>query len=385
MRFFNIGKFAFLFVVMMLFFQNLHAQLTFEYTTECSTTVFDEFALFGTVSGGSGSYGYIFGGELTNVSADPNDPTIGYIYFPDLKSDQPDPYILIIYDLNSNEEITEYISVSCVKAGLELTQQEIFCTGNTFTYTGLVTLGSGNYVYSLDGSEFETIPTINDTTSLLTLEMLESGEEVLHIVTISDLTTGHTLTDTLSMLCEDNWAVELLNFTGTKTTDGFTLNWSTVQEQNVNYFLLQTSTDGVNFTTIDTIAATGNSNIPQNYFLHYTTEACSQYFQVVAVGGGSNEVQIISNQLLLNDCSEEISVSLGATLVREQIIVSYQNVKDLTIYLYDVCGRLVRIYDNIADGTATLNLTEKDLPPSMYIVHFKWANGNKTEKILLNP
>ena len=59
--------------------------------------------------------------------------------------------------------------------------------------------------------------------------------------------------------------LELISFSGKNTPDGNLLNWSTASENNTSHFNIERSENGVDFETIGSVAAAGNSKIIQNY------------------------------------------------------------------------------------------------------------------------
>ena len=59
--------------------------------------------------------------------------------------------------------------------------------------------------------------------------------------------------------------VELISFTGSKETNKVLLKWETASEINSDYFQIQHSLDGVNFSTFDSQNAAGSSNTIHHY------------------------------------------------------------------------------------------------------------------------
>ncbi|PSL25856.1 GDSL-type esterase/lipase family protein [Chitinophaga ginsengisoli] len=59
--------------------------------------------------------------------------------------------------------------------------------------------------------------------------------------------------------------VVLNSFTVTNSTNKLQLNWSTAYEKNVKRFLVQRSTDSVNFSALATVTATGNDSTARSY------------------------------------------------------------------------------------------------------------------------
>ena len=61
--------------------------------------------------------------------------------------------------------------------------------------------------------------------------------------------------------------IELLSFTGNKSQDKNILNWITISELNNNYFVIEKSSNGVNFNNLGIVKGAGNSNIKIEYTL----------------------------------------------------------------------------------------------------------------------
>lgn len=62
------------------------------------------------------------------------------------------------------------------------------------------------------------------------------------------------------------------------------LKWSTSREVNTSYFIVEKSTDGVNYTQIATVKASGNSVFPHNYqFADINKTIVPSTFRIVLV------------------------------------------------------------------------------------------------------
>jgi hypothetical protein len=72
----------------------------------------------------------------------------------------------------------------------------------------------------------------------------------------------------------------LTDFSGQRSGDDVLLQWTTASEQNTSHFDIQRGTDGIDYTSLATVAAADNSNIQLNY--SYTdplpANAAAQYF-----------------------------------------------------------------------------------------------------------
>lgn len=62
------------------------------------------------------------------------------------------------------------------------------------------------------------------------------------------------------------------------------LKWSTSREVNTSYFIVEKSTDGINYTQIATVKASGNSVFPHNYqFADINKTIVPSTFRIVLV------------------------------------------------------------------------------------------------------
>lgn len=73
--------------------------------------------------------------------------------------------------------------------------------------------------------------------------------------------------------------IKLINYTATVAASNVDLNWSTATETNNDFFTIEQSTDGINFSIVGTIDGAGNSITLKNYsFTHENpTEGVSYY------------------------------------------------------------------------------------------------------------
>jgi hypothetical protein len=99
--------------------------------------------------------------------------------------------------------------------------------------------------------------------------------------------------------------IELLSFEGTVIDSrNVLLEWSTASEQNNDYFIIERSIDGYNWTQIKNIDATGNSNIKINYTtIDKSVPRTIVYYKLSQVDfdGVSEEFSPISVNLTLNE------------------------------------------------------------------------------------
>jgi hypothetical protein len=75
--------------------------------------------------------------------------------------------------------------------------------------------------------------------------------------------------------------VELIHFSAKETQDAIKLEWATASEKNNDFFTIERSFDGIEFTPIDIILGNGNSNTTINYdFLDKSPENGMNYYRL---------------------------------------------------------------------------------------------------------
>jgi hypothetical protein len=107
--------------------------------------------------------------------------------------------------------------------------------------------------------------------------------------------------------------VNYLSFTGTVENTGVSLNWTTAQEQNSNYFEVQRSTDNNNYAAIGQVTAAHNSSLPTNYsFTDASPASGNNYYRL-------KEVDLDGNFMY----SKIVSVNFGVT--GQNVVAVYPN------------------------------------------------------------
>jgi hypothetical protein len=71
----------------------------------------------------------------------------------------------------------------------------------------------------------------------------------------------------LAILMPNALPIDLLSFSGECLSNQIRLNWETASESNNDYFSVERSSDGINWTEIGTINAAGNATSSRKYFL----------------------------------------------------------------------------------------------------------------------
>jgi Secretion system C-terminal sorting domain len=164
------------------------------------------------------------------------------------------------------------------------------------------------------------------------------------------------------------------SFDGRSTERGNVLRWQTATEVNSDYFIVQYSGDGAQFTDVAKIAAAGSSSTSKTYsYLHTAQSTGVSYYRLRQVDYDGTE-----------GYSKVIAVDKGDQSGGEVVI--YPNPTSGMIHfntpvadaeVYDNGGRIVK---KIISSTTTLDLM--DLVPGSY--NLKLNNGKQVQSIIIN-
>lgn len=207
--------------------------------------------------------------------------------------------------------------------------------------------------------------------------------------TLNDLAPGHfngTLYNFTLNGTSSNWVgsnlvlpVNLVSFTGSNHGTQNDLSWTTATEENSSYFEIQRSTDGISFSEIGKVAASGNSNNTRNYT--YTdnnlSSASNIYYyrlKLVDKDGAAKYSPVIN-------IKTGISVSItkvypNPTIGNFTITINDKSLLNTKVSLSDISGKTVKIIP------LTQNETRVDiagLVKGMYILKFE--NGKSVKVI----
>lgn len=152
-------------------------------------------------------------------------------------------------------------------------------------------------------------------------------------------------------------------------TDGKTvqLKWETATELNNNYFQIERSTDGINFTTLGKVKAVGNSNTLQRYDF---TDPAPAYVNQYRLKQVDIDGKFSYSQILYVKVGAANPLQILTTLVTAKIDISVNTTAAGTINIYDFSGKKV--------------FTQKALPGHQPINVAAYPKGNYLVQLLLN-
>ncbi len=138
--------------------------------------------------------------------------------------------------------------------------------------------------------------------------------------------------------------IELVSFTAECNGRSSLIEWTTATEKNNDFFVLERSTDAVNFKEIARVAGAGNSIEPINYaYTDYGVRGGDNYYRLVQVDydGTSTASEIIVANCLGTDGEPEVLAYPNP--FGDDLTLRFENFGNIqaTVEVYDMLGRMV--------------------------------------------
>ena len=192
------------------------------------------------------------------------------------------------------------------------------------------------------------------------------------------------LSDGATLDCDPPLLPVTLSSFYTKCEHGKTiLNWTTQSEINNNFFVVQKSSDAKNFKEIGIVNGAGTSNLPVEYsFIDYESNNQLAYYRLLQVDyDGSVEYHRIVTSNCFKSDFEVVSHQLSENNL--DLTINCFEVEDVTIYLYDLQGRLI-IESNkqLNLGNNIINLNNFNINSGIYLLNIVGDIHNYQTKII---
>ncbi len=256
---------------------------------------------------------------------------------------------------------------------------EYICDSEALEWQVYGTIIGGQAPYTITGS-FETIElngnsfvaTLGQAVNSVYIEAVEAGGCVF-VNDVQDLGTCIKL------------SVELLSFDGETLEEGNRLNWITTDEQDNAYFILEHSTDGINFMEISRQESHG-SNAVNNYgYLHFNAPPGLSYYRLSSVDNDGTQEYVEKIVTLNRAANEKFEVQAFPIPVQDQMTVEVAADQDqmIEIIVFDVLGREVaKLSQQASAGLTQIAYDASALPEGEYLIKVTGTNSSKVVNFL---
>jgi Secretion system C-terminal sorting domain len=173
--------------------------------------------------------------------------------------------------------------------------------------------------------------------------------------------------------------ISLLSFNAVKQTNAVKLNWETSTEINSNYFDVLASSNGVNWKSIGTVKAAGNSSIKQQYlFTDNAPVKGMNYYRLKMV-----DIDAKFGYSL----TRTVGFSTGSTLTiqpnptTDRVYITSDDIANIKyVAVYSSEGKLMNVVNNFATGNS---IDMQTYAPGVYLLKIIYKDDHtETERIV---
>jgi hypothetical protein len=177
--------------------------------------------------------------------------------------------------------------------------------------------------------------------------------------------------------------VELISFTSECQNEDVEVKWSTASEYNADYYTVQHSEDGMNWSTIGQTEAAGFSNVVVDYsFVHQNAARAKNYYRLLQY---DNDGAMKMYNTIMANCSSDETVFMtfpNPSADALTVVVNDQLLSGLnTLNITDASGKV--IYSTaveLENGSGSFALEGLDLPAGLYYLQLN--NGSHTSRVI---
>lgn len=202
-------------------------------------------------------------------------------------------------------------------------------------------------------------------------------------VTISD-NAGCSASITELIECE-KLPVELLEFSGSVEARGNLIEWSTASEIENDYFILEKSTDGIEYAEVSRIE--GQGTVTSLSIYSYLDEDFSilNYYRLHQVDYDGSKENLGIIVLERSELYEPESIQIYPSVFEASIQISITAPKDenINLTLYDAMGRIYSSEQvSVIEGSNLISRDYSSLAIGTYFIKLESQNINATKKIV---
>ena len=187
--------------------------------------------------------------------------------------------------------------------------------------------------------------------------------------------------------CSSGLSIELLDFYFTQSKDITELVWETASEEAGDYFILEQSTNGQDFSEVYNERVGENSNVQQRHNHLISAEDCKIFYRLKMQDGQSGKVDY-SKVIEVNICQDSgglLNVSLYPNPARDHCFVEFNSTVEavIEVQLMDMNGKILESNKQVA--TSGLNRIEIDISginSGVYYVKLVSDNVSSINKII---
>jgi Secretion system C-terminal sorting domain len=173
--------------------------------------------------------------------------------------------------------------------------------------------------------------------------------------------------------------VELMTFKGYAKGNTNELTWATASERNNAAFIVERSSNGIDFQSIGTVKGKGNSSAVSNYTFTDLGPLSINYYRLRQMDTDGKET--LSKTVTIADRNKQGILKTYPSVTDAVLSIDYAATGDVTFKVLDILGKTVlslQVKNN--DGLNTTQLDVSALASGMYILSFESATMKMVQK-----
>ncbi len=171
--------------------------------------------------------------------------------------------------------------------------------------------------------------------------------------------------------------VALISFSAEMVGEHAEINWTTASEENNDYFIVQKSTDNINFEEIDMVKGAGNSNTILKYqSLDYNLGEGTTYYRLKQVDYDS-KFSISNVVAVRNNPDNEVAIFPNPSNGQMKV----ETKEDVEVTVYTISGQEIANYSFQANTINTIDITKQ--PKGIYFLSYITNNKRVIKKLIV--
>ncbi len=236
-----------------------------------------------------------------------------------------------------------------------------------------------------DCNEWKLGTALNDEMARIVLPSQGFDEHLCIQVVSADFPFVIETKDYGVSLCENSLAIDLLNFEGATKDKANEIFWQVATEDNVDYYILENSKDGIHFSEMGKVKSQGLGNTVMEYTFLDNDPKPINYYRLVSVDNLGNE-EIVSDIIRLEQ-NRIIDAQIFPNPTMDYFEVSYNSSteKEVHVEIVDVVGKvLVSRNVKLFAGINQIKLDLIPYPMGTYLLKIEDENLIFVRKVLKN-
>ena len=177
--------------------------------------------------------------------------------------------------------------------------------------------------------------------------------------------------------------VVLMSFDAVKSSNGVAIKWSTQQEFNTQVFHIERSTNGLVYTKIGSVLASGTSTVTNNYSFNDPTPVNGIVYYRVRIYDLDGKMGLTTVKALRGSVSGvKVGVYPNPALSFTNIVTNNSSANPFTVSVYNQQGMLVGSQAPNTGNAIQIDLSRYN--SGQYMIEVRFADGSRqTEKLMV--